>query len=322
MKTINPHALTCVTPIEEFPGTMSKARIFIKRDDLNGLLISGNKARKMAYLVADAHRRGCDTLITCGGIQSNHCRTAVAFARRFGFECHLFLRGTPGKNYTGNLLIDHLLGAQINYVTSKQYAMIDDIMAEYAEKSKKLGIRGYVIPEGGSNAIGCLGYRDCMVEMNSFLRQQRIEAVYCAVGSGGTYAGLLVGKKIIHSKVHLNGVIVCESVAFFKDKIMRICKDVLEMHKVQATIRDEDITLINGYQGTGYGIPYPEEISVITDVAKHGIILEPVYTGKTFYGMLRDIRKKKYRRVLFVHTGGLFSNFAYVRTLSAKLRGD
>ncbi|MBN2619949.1 D-cysteine desulfhydrase family protein [candidate division WOR-3 bacterium] len=322
MKTINPHALTCATPVEEFPGTMSKARIFIKRDDLNGLLISGNKARKMAYLVADAHRHGCDTLITCGGIQSNHCRTAAAFARRFGFNCHLFLRGKPGKNYTGNLLLDHLLGAHVNYVTPSQYTVIDDIMAEYAERLKKLGMHAYVIPEGGSNATGCLGYRDCMIEMNAFIRQQRIQAVYCAVGSGGTYAGLLLGKNLAGSHVHLNGIIVCDTVEFFKNKIERICTDALTMHKLSFTIRHKDITLIDGYQGTGYGIPYPEELHTIREVAKHGIILEPVYTGKTFYGMLQDIKRKKYRRVLFVHTGGIFSNFAYARILSVSLRGD
>jgi D-cysteine desulfhydrase len=322
MEIINPHALTCATPIEEFPGTMSKARIFIKRDDLNGLLISGNKARKMTYLVADAHRHGCDTLITCGGIQSNHCRTAVAFARRFGFDCHLFLRGKPGKNFTGNLLLDHLLGAHVNYVTPKQYTMINDIMAEYTEKLKKLGAHGYVIPEGGSNAIGCLGYRDCMIEMNAFIRQQRIQAVYCAVGSGGTYAGLLLGKKLARSRAHLNGILVSDTVAYFNDKIGRICTEAIRLHRFHMTIRANDMNLIDGYVGTGYGIPYPEELATITEVAKHGIILEPVYTGKTFYGMLQDIKRKKYRRVLFVHTGGIFSNFAYARILSANLRRD
>jgi D-cysteine desulfhydrase len=299
---------------------MSKARIFIKRDDLNGLLISGNKARKMAYLVADAHRHGCDTLITCGGIQSNHCRTAVAFARRFGFDCHLFLRGKPGKNYTGNLLIDYLLGARVTYVTPRQYTMINDIMGEYAEKLKKLGAHGYIIPEGGSNEIGCLGYRDCMMEMIPFIREKRIQAVYCAVGSGGTYAGLLLGKTLAGSQVHLNGVIVCDTVEFFKNKIERICTDALTMHKLATSVRHEDITLIDGYQGSGYGIPYPEELHTIRDTAKHGIILEPVYTGKTFYGMLQHIKKKKYQRVLFIHTGGIYSNFAYARVLSAALQ--
>jgi len=313
---MNPHALTCATPIEEFYGRVSKARIFIKRDDLNGLLISGNKARKMAYLVADARSNRCDTLITCGGIQSNHCRTAVAFACRFGFDCHLFLRGKPGKLFTGNLLIDHLLGARINYVTPSQYAMIDSIMNEYCKKLKKLKKRGYVIPEGGSNAIGCLGYRDCMVEMKKFIQQQGIEAVYCAVGSGGTYAGLLLGKKLARLQVHLKGVIVCDSVDFFTKKIVSICADAINRHSFRFKINDEDITLIDGYQGPGYGKPYPEEMDVITTVAKHGVILEPVYTGKTFYGMLQDVRKKNYKRVLFIHTGGLYSNFAYSRVLS------
>lgn len=322
MKSNKPYKLTCHTPIEEFHGITSKTRIFIKRDDLNGLLISGNKARKMEYLVADAHRRHCNTLITCGAIQSNHSRTAAAFARRFGFACHLFLRGSPGKTYNGNLLIDHLLGAKVNYVTPSQYKVIDDIMASYAIKIRKLGLRGYVIPEGGSNGLGCLGYRDCMFEMESFIRKHRIDAVYCAVGSGGTYAGLLLGKKVSKLNVHLNGIIVCDTVSFFKDKIFRICASAIEMHDLRITIQAKEITLINGYQGDGYGIPYPEELSLITRVAKHGIILEPVYTGKTFFGMLQHMKKKRYRRVLFVHTGGLFSIFAYARQFAGMLRSN
>lgn len=295
---------------------MSKARIFIKRDDLNGLLISGNKARKMAYLVADAHKKGCDTLITCGGIQSNHSRTAAAFARRFGFDCHLFLRGKPGKTYTSNLLIDYLLGARVNYVTPSQYAVIDSIMDEYRKKLKKLKRRGYVIPEGGSNAVGCLGYRDCMMEMKKFIDQQRIEAVYCAVGSGGTYAGLLLGKKLGRIQVHIVGVIVCDTIDFFTKKIVRICDEAINMHSFRISVDEGDINLIDGYQGPGYGKPYPEAMNVIMNVAQYGIILEPVYTSKTFYGMLQDINKKKYKNVLFIHTGGLYSNFAYTRSLS------
>jgi D-cysteine desulfhydrase len=320
MKKKNPYTLTCETPIEEFPGTISKARIFLKRDDLNGLLISGNKARKMAYLVADAYERKCDTLITCGGIQSNHCRTAAAFARRYGFDCHLFLRGKPGKTYNGNLLINQLLGAHINYMTPTQYSMAESIMTVYSDKLKKLDKHGYVIPEGGSNAIGCLGYRDCMFEMSAFIKKERIEAVYCAVGSGGTYAGLLLGKKLARLKVDLNGVIVCDTVAYFTERILRICEEARHAHAFQCAVREQDITLIGGYQGPGYGIPYPEELATIKDVANYGVILEPVYTGKTFYGMLQDVMRKRYKKVLFVHTGGIFSNFAYARVLSRSLR--
>lgn len=187
--------LTYPTPIVKFPDTMPGTQIYIKRDDLNGLLVSGNKARKMVYLVADARRRGCNVLVTCGGIQSNHCRTVAAFAQQFGFECHLFLRGRPCKIFTGNFLIDHLLGTKVGYVTEKQYSQIDSVMEKHAEKLKKSGLRCYIIPEGGSNAIGCLGYRDCMLEMKECIQRNQIEAVYCAVGSGGTYAGLLLGKK-------------------------------------------------------------------------------------------------------------------------------
>ena len=232
------------------------------------------------------------------------------------FECHLFLRGKPIKNITGNLLIDRLLDAKITYITPAQYRLRSEIMDEYAEKLKKIAYRPYVIPEGGSNEIGALGYLDCMKEMITFIRKQKIEAVYCAVGSGGTYAGLLLGKKSYNLKLDLNGVIVCDTVEYFRKKIMTICETAINRFGIRAKINDRDINLIDGYIGEGYGIPYPEELKTINHIAKLGIILEPVYTGKTFHGMLNDLKKRKYKKVIFIHTGGIFSIFAYTHQLT------
>ena len=298
------------------PGSLAKAQIYIKRDDLNGLLISGNKARKMEYLIGDAQQKKCDTIITCGPVQSNHCRTAAVFARRYKFQCHLFLRGEPGKNPNGNILIDRLLDAQITYITAHQYKYRDDIMAEYARKIMKLGFRPYVIPEGGSNEIGALGYLDCMKEMNGFIRKKRIDAVYCAVGSGGTYAGLLLGKKMLKTKAVLKGIIVCDTVEYFKNKIIDICRSAKDKFDLPGPIGQRDIDLVDGYIGRGYGVPYKEELKTIKTIAKSGIILEPVYTGKAFYGMLCDLKKHRYRRVIFLHTGGIFSIFAFNKELN------
>jgi D-cysteine desulfhydrase len=311
MKILRPAKLIIKTPIHELEGLKTRTRIFIKRDDLNGLLISGNKARKMEYLISDAQRKKCDTIITCGPVQSNHCRTAAVFARKFGFHCHLFLRGKPGKNYTGNILIDRLLDAHITYITSYQYKFRDDIMAEYAKRLKKLDFRPYVIPEGGSNEIGALGYLDCIKEMNDFIKKKRIDALYCAVGSGGTYAGLLLGKKLLRTRIKLKGVIVCDTVQYFKEKIVNICKAATDRFNIPVKVTKKDVDLVDGYIGKGYGIPYKEELMTIKDIAKLGIILEPVYTGKTFYGMLCDLKEKKYRRVIFIHSGGIFSIFAF-----------
>jgi len=318
MKPLQPLKITSPTPITELKGLENQARIFIKRDDLNGLLISGNKTRKLEYLIADAKMKKCDTIITCGPVQSNHCRTTAVFAQQFGFECHLLLRvkGAPDKIYTGNLLIDKLLGARVTYITPKQYDKRMEIMNGYAEKLKHKGKKTYIIPEGGSNEIGALGYLDCMTEMADFIKQHKIEAVYCAVGSGGTYAGLLLGKKLSKLTIDLNGIIICDTVAYFKERIWEICQAAIDKFNLSAKIMDKEINLIDGYVGKGYGIPYYEELKIIERLARSGIILEPVYTGKAFYGMLGHLKKNRYKKVIFIHTGGIFSIFAYSKDLT------
>jgi D-cysteine desulfhydrase len=313
--------ITTTTPIEELRGLKIPARIFLKRDDLNGLLISGNKARKLEYLIADMKRKKCDTIITCGPVQSNHCRTTAAFAQHCGYECHLLLRirEKPAHVYTGNLLLDALLGAKIRYITPEQYQRRLAVMAEHARTLKKKGRKPYCIPEGGSNEIGALGYLDCMREMADFIKRQRIDAVYCAVGSGGTYAGLLLGKKLCRLAVHLHGVIICDTVEYFEHKISEICSNAVHSFNLPITVAHSDIHLIDGYVGDGYGISYPEELKIIKRIAKFGIILEPVYTGKAFYGMLHHLRENNYKKVIFIHTGGIFSIFAFSRVLTATL---
>lgn len=313
IKIPQPTKITKPTPIEEIKWISQETKIYLKRDDLNGLLISGNKARKLEYLIADAKNKKCDTIITCGPVQSNHCRTTTAFAQMFGFECHLLLRKKGDEAHTGNLLLDELLGATIKYITPEEYQNRMSVMAEYARTLK--GKRPYIIPEGGSNEVGALGYVDCMREMTGFIKKERIETIYCAVGSGGTYAGLLLGKKLLKLDVDLNGVIICDTIEYFKNKILEICNNAIEKFNLKFKIEDNDITLVDGFVGEGYGIPYPEEIKTIKDIAKLGIILEPVYTGKAFYGMLEDLKNKRYKKVIFIHTGGIFSIFAYNKDL-------
>lgn len=315
MKILQPVKVMPETPIEEFKNFIKKKKIYLKRDDLNGLLISGNKARKLQYLIKDAINKKCYNIITCGGIQSNHCRITAVFSRIFGFECHLFLK-VPSKDYkpdvNGNLLLDYLLGAKVNFVTPEEYENRFEIMEDY---SRKLKNKSYIIPEGGSNEIGAFGYVDCMKEMSEFIKENNIQAIYCAVGSGGTYAGLLVGKNLLKLNLDINGVIVCDNVEYFKDKISNICNNMNERFNMKIKIEEDDIKLIDGFIGEGYAIPFPEEINLIKDISKKGIILDPVYTGKAFYGMLEDLKNKNYKKVLFIHTGGIFSIFAFNRYL-------
>ena len=322
MKPLKPLKLTRETPVEELKGLKTRTKVYVKRDDLNGLLISGNKARKLEYLIADAKRRKCDTLITCGAVQSNHCRTTATFAQHLGFDCHLFLRvrGRPRRIHRGNLLLDKLLGAQVQYATPTQYEHRSELMDGYAQRLRKRGKTPYIIPEGGSNAIGALGYRDCMKEMADPIRKHKIEAIYCAVGSGGTYAGLLLAKKLLNLKIELHGVIVSDTIKSFKERIFGICASAIESFDLSVDISRNDANLIGGFAGPGYGIPYSAELRTIRETAKLGIILEPVYTGKAFHGMLNDLKKRRYKRVIFVHTGGIFSIFAYDKELTKALR--
>lgn len=311
-KIMKPLKITKPTPIEELKG-ICKPKLFLKRDDLNGLLVSGNKIRKLEYLIAEARDKKCDTIITCGAVQSNHCRTTVAFCKNFGYDCHLFLRTKNSPEYTGNLLLDELLGAKIKFITPEEYKFRDEIMKEYAKKLK--GKKSYIIPEGGSNEIGALGYIDCMKEMADFIEKEKIDAIYCAVGSGGTYSGLLIGKQLLKINIDLNGVIICDTVEYFTNKITDICEKAIDRFNLKIKIQAQDITLIDGFVGEGYGIPYREEIETIKMLAKKGVILEPVYTGKAFYGMLKDLENRKYKKVIFIHTGGIFSIFAYNKVL-------
>jgi D-cysteine desulfhydrase len=313
MKFIKPVGLIKPTPINELKGLIPGRRIYVKRDDLNGLLISGNKARKMEYIIAHALRKKCNTLITCGGVQSNHCRTVAAYARHFGLDCHLFLRGKRTRRSTGNLLIDELLGAKINFITAYQYHNAESIMHEYARKISVLGFRPYVIPEGGSNEIGALGYLGAFKEMRNFVEKQKIDAMYCAVGSGGTYAGLMIGKMITGCEIDIIGIIVCDTVDYFKQRISGIVEKTLQVFKLRTKYDGRDIKLVGGYIGPGYAMTYSAEMKTIKRALKYDLILDPVYTGKAFHGMLNHIKGTKYKKAVFLHTGGLFSIFAYDR---------
>jgi len=301
------------TPIEKihFPHY---SEIYIKRDDYTGLISSGNKIRKLEYILFDAKEKGADTLITCGGIQSNHARTTTYIGKKNGFDVYLVLRGEKKETFQGNLLLDNLLGAKIKYVSYKEYKeRINEIMEELKEELEKQNKKPYIIPEGASNEIGCLGYVECMEEMKEFIKKEKIEAIYLAVGSGGTYAGLLIGKKIFNLDVRIIGIIVCDTAKYFKDKIETICKRAIHKYNLEIEIDKEEIELKEAYIGEGYAIPYKEEIDLIKNLAKYGIILDPVYTGKAFYGMINE--SKEFKKILFLHTGGIFSIFAYEKDL-------
>lgn len=296
-------------------------QLFIKRDDQTGMLSSGNKVRKLEFLLREALDQGCDTLITCGALQSNHARTTAAVAARLGLDCLLILRGNPPENLTGNLLLNRLLGADIFYVSLEEYENIETVFEHTVKRLRKLGKKPYVIPEGGSNALGAFGYVLAMDEMVHQFRAQnlKMDTIVCAVGSGGTYAGLLLGKKLMDVPCEIVGINISETAGYFRERIFRIIQDAITRFGLDVQVRREEIRLLDGYVGQGYGRCQEKELDLIRRLAREeGILLDPVYTGKAMLGLLDQLDRNPEqfgRQVLFLHTGGAFSLFGYEREL-------
>jgi D-cysteine desulfhydrase len=290
--------------------------IYLKRDDLTGFALSGNKVRKLEFVVADALRHGATVLITCGGTHSNHARATAVAAARLGLKCHLVLRGEPPEVYDGNTLIAKLVGAEMSFITPEQYyAHRDEIMAEKAAELERDGERAYVIPEGASNAVGALGYLQAGQEIARDQEELGVsfDAVVFAVGSGGTYAGMFLASKLSGLRARVVGINVCDDAAYFVHRIAGIIEEFRAQFGAEFAYSPEEIEIVDGYVGLGYGLSRPEELAFIRQVARtEGVLLDPVYTGKAMYGLVDQIRRGRFRpgeRVLFIHTGGAFDLF-------------
>lgn len=307
------------TPIQELKNLSladSSARVYIKRDDLTGSGLSGNKIRKLEFLIAEAQSEGADTLITCGGIQSNHARATAVAAAQLGMRSHLVLRGDANDELEGNLLLDRLLGAEISFITKEQYStqrteIMQDIVADLSRKGRK----GYIIPEGGSNALGAWGYISATEEIVKQLAAEKvkIDAVVSATGSGGTLAGLILGKALFNQSYEVIGINVCDDEEYFKTEINKIFQDFQQRFKLPLNLSADDVKIIEGFVGEGYSISTLEELAQIQQVAQQtGIFLDPTYTGKAFIGLLEQIKKQRFGQhanILFLHSGGMFGLF-------------
>jgi len=296
--------------------------IYIKRDDQTGLELSGNKIRKLEFAVKEALDKGCDYLITCGGIQSNHCRATAAVAAKLGLGAYLVLRGSEDNELEGNYFFDKLLGAKIRFVTAEEYSNSRmEIMEEIKAKLEKEGYKPYIIPEGASNGIGSLGYCKAMEEI---LRQEeelgvKFDAIAVAVGSGGTYAGLYYANHMNKNDSVIYGINVCNDADYFKGRVLELLKEISTYTGEEIHVNKEDIDIVDGYVGKGYALSRQEEIDFIHKLAKQeGIILDPVYTGKAMYGLVEEIKKGRFNRhknILFIHTGGIFGWNSFARSL-------
>lgn len=292
--------------------------LWIKRDDATGGPEAGNKIRKLEYLLADATERGCNTLLTCGGLQSNHARATAVLGAALGMRAHLFLR-TQGDDdvvarsqmCAGNVLIDRMVGAELSFITPAEYRERDGLMAKAAQDHERAGRRPYVIPAGGSNGLGALGYVRAMAEVRRQLDvglggRAPFDVIVHACGSGGTTAGLALGAGKYEVADEVRAIAVCDDRLTFTRDIGRI---MAEARGLDASLqRSARLEIEDRFKGPAYGVTTPEQRRAVVHAARRGgLLFDPTYTGKAWYGLTELAREGTLRgkRVLFVHTGGL-----------------
>lgn len=307
---------TPLEPLERLSAEFKGVRIWVKRDDMTGSATSGNKVRKLEYTLAKAKREGADTLITCGGLQSNHCRATALLGARLGMNVHLILRGTESATVPeGNLFLDHLSGAQIScYDVAKYRQSLPQLITHWRDHYRSRGRQVYCIPTGASDAVGVWGYVECARELAVQIaqRQMAVSAIIHATGSGGTQAGLTAGAFIYNLGASVVGMAVCDSAAYFQRKVRADLKAWQQDYQTGVDTDALAIHVNDAYIGPGYAQAGPEVFATIRKVAAlEGLVLDPVYTGKAFHGMLCELQKGAYQGdVLFVHTGGIFGLMA------------
>jgi D-cysteine desulfhydrase len=315
------------TPVEPALRLSQKlgVELLIKRDDLTGSSLSGNKIRKLEFLLAEALAQGADTVITCGGEQSNHCRATAIAAAELGLRSTLLLRTDDPKNpppAEANILLDRLVGADIRWVSREEYKRRAQLFVEAQGQLLALARKAYIIPEGGSNALGSWGYVACVEELAEQLGDRPLTIVYAA-GSGGTGAGILLGIKLLKLPWRAVGINVCDDKDYFVAAIGEIVEQAIAQWKLPLTFDRAEIEICDGHVGIGYAKSRPEELETLRDVARaEGLILDPVYTGKAFHGLQQELaRDRKFfgERICFVHTGGIFGLFPKAAELAPLL---
>jgi D-cysteine desulfhydrase len=306
---------TPVVELKHLAKVQGVPRLLMKRDDLTGLELSGNKVRKLEYVVADALVQGADTLVTHGGVQSNHCRATAALGARLGLRTRLILRAAdPNPEQDGNLFLDQLFGAECSYHAPDEYNnKLQGLVEATMEQETAAGGRPYFFPVGASVPLGCWGYIRCVAELVEQLGRDRPVDLYCATSSGGTQVGLMVGQALFQCENwSVRGVPVSDSAAYFRNKLRELARETVEQYQLKLTSADMPIELVDGYIGEGYAIPYPAAVDTIRLVGRcEGLVLDPSYTSKAMTGMFADLASRPSERIpVFVHTGGAFGLFA------------
>ncbi|MCX6169499.1 MAG: D-cysteine desulfhydrase family protein [Ignavibacteriales bacterium] len=312
---------TPVTELKQLSKKLHGPRIFIKRDDLTGLAFGGNKTRKLEFLIGDALSKGCDTIITGGAEQSNHCRQTAAACALSGLECHLVLGGSEPELPKGNFLLDKLFGAHIHW--SGEFRKGEKI-PKISEKLIQLGKNPYIIPYGGSNEIGVAGFVEAVNELKIQLEQinQKISHVIFASSSGGTHAGLVLGKYIYKQNFNLIGVEIDKEESgnlVYSEHLLNLTNSSAKFLGVDHTFTKNDFILRNEYLGEGYGIVGELDRRAIKLLAEtEGILVDPVYTGRAFGALVDTVEHNEFKdtdTILFWHTGGTPAIFSYAEKI-------
>ena len=296
------------TPVQRLENIsrLLGTQVYVKRDDLTGLGLGGNKVRKLEYLLADAKAQGAEVVFTTGGAQSNHAMLTAAAARKLGMTPILILKKRGVTARQGNQLLEHLMGVDVRFMDTDDYA---DIYAEMDRVGRALGKPYYKIPCGGSNALGTLGYVDCARE----IRDQGLHFDYliCAEGSGGTMAGLALGSKLYLPGTRVTGMMVDSDP--FEEITVQLMREAAALLGADVQVSAEDFDL-RDLCGPGYAIPSQEGNAAVAMMAENeGLFLDPVYTGKAFAGLIAMAREGAFKptdRVLFLHSGGAGGLFA------------
>ena len=314
------------TPIEALPrlGRSLGVDLCIKRDDYCGFGGGGNKVRKLEFLMAEAVDAGVEVVITTGGHQSNHARMVAAAACKLGMRAILVLRGHPPAEYQGNLLLDRLFGAELEFLDPVAYFdLIDGRMQAHADAAADRGQTARIIPLGGANALGALGYVRAVEEMAAQLRQAGTpppDVIVAPVGSGGTLAGLHVGCRQHWPGTRPVGISVSRDRAWFQDRVSKMAGDCAALMGLDETWRAEDIWIEDGHVGPGYGQPSAGGNAAIHQAARsEGLLLDPVYTGKAMDGLFHLCRSGDIgagSRVLFLHCGGSPALYPFAKALT------
>lgn len=309
---------TFPTPLRELKNAGAALgggrRLFVKRDDLTGIVLGGNKVRKLEFLLADAVAKGCDTIITAGGAQSNHAAITAACCNRLGLKSILVLlkRGETGQK--GNLLLNRIQGADVRFVDSDSMGDIYPAMDAVAGEVSAAGGKPYIVPVGGSTPLGALGYVLGMEELFAQAKAQklRFDHIVCCAGSGGTFAGVVLGTALYSPATRVTGISISKDLSG-QASIYKLIRETADLIRADVGLKEDDVVL-KQYCGKGYAVPSAEGNDAIGKMAAwEGLFLDPVYTGKTFAGLL-DLNDKRYfpekSSILFMHTGGAATLFA------------